>query len=445
MTISDMSQNFKLRPNRTFICSVIFLDIAEYSKKTVEEQITLKTRFNTLIAETLIDIPINDRIILDTGDGAAIGFLGDPEDALFVAMNIRDALNNEQATAMPDLRVRMGINLGPVKLIKDINNQLNLIGDGINIAQRIMSFAENGQLLVSRSYYDIVSCLSQEYAQLFQYKGVKADKHIRDHYLYSVGHTGALSIPAHHKLEEEASSAIVEDETTKETSLKSITDSDKSANNKPEQKSTNKKNIFIAVPVIAVIVVAIFFFILTGKDKLSFFKNSDKAALTDKESKQVEMKPNVGSLKTEQAGMKPNAGSLKSKEVAMKPSVGSFNADGIVFIYNSIQSADGKVTLSIHIRNNTSVEQSVALYDKNFTWAKSKLIDHTGKPFDCIAANFTKDTQNITSKDAGTKGVSIKPHQMIKASLIFNKTGKDIKLINIHPYYIPRSLALEGA
>ena len=241
MTISDMSQNFKLRPNRTFICSVIFLDIAEYSKKSVEEQITLKTRFNTLIAETLTDIPVNDRIILDTGDGAAIGFLGDPEDALFVAMNIRDALNNEQATAMPDLHVRMGINLGPVKLIKDINNQLNLIGDGINIAQRIMSFADNGQLLVSRSYYDIVSCLSQEYAQLFQYKGVKADKHIRDHYLYSVGHTGALSIRGHHKSEEETSSAIVEDETTKETSLKKITNNDKTANNKPEQKSTNKK------------------------------------------------------------------------------------------------------------------------------------------------------------------------------------------------------------
>jgi hypothetical protein len=420
MTISDMSQNFKLRPNRTFICSVIFLDIAEYSKKSVEEQITLKTRFNTLIAETLTDIPVNDRIILDTGDGAAIGFLGDPEDALFVAMNIRDALNNEQATAMPDLHVRMGINLGPVKLIKDINNQLNLIGDGINIAQRIMSFADNGQLLVSRSYYDIVSCLSQEYAQLFQYKGVKADKHIRDHYLYSVGHTGALSIRGHHKSEEETSSAIVEDETTKETSLKKITNNDKTANNKPEQKSTNKKNIFIAVPVIAVIVVAIFFFILTGKDKLSFLKNSGKAALTDKESKQVEMKPNVGSL--------------KSKPVEMKPSVGSLKADKIVFIYENIHSANGKVTLSIRIRNNASVEQSVALYDKNSTWAKSKLIDHTGKTFEVIAVNFTKDAQKITSKEAGTKGVLIKPHQTIKASLIFDKTGRDIKLINIHPF-----------
>jgi hypothetical protein len=269
-----------------------------------------------------------------------------------------------------------------------------------------MSFAENGQLLVSRSYYDIVSCLSQEYAQLFQFKGVKADKHIRDHYLYSVGHTDALSIRGHHKSEEEASAAIVENEAPKETSLKNITNNDKTANNKPEKIRTDKKIIFVAVPVIAVIVIAIFLFTHMGKDKLSFMKKPAQTSSADAESKQV----------------------------AMKPSVRSFNADGIVFIYNSIQTTDGKVTLSIRIRNNTSVEQSVALYDKNFTWSKSKLISHTGKPFEVTEVNFTKDTKKITSKEAGTKGVPIKPHQTIKASLIFDKTGKDIKLINIHPF-----------
>jgi hypothetical protein len=436
MTSSDMSQNLKFRPNRTFICSVIFLDIVEYSKKTVEEQIMLKKRFNTLIAETLTDIPINDRIILDTGDGAAIGFLGDPEDALFVAMNIRDALNNEQATAMPDLRVRMGINLGPVKLIKDINNQLNLIGDGINIAQRIMSFAENGELLVSRSYYDIVSCLSQEYAQLFQYKGERTDKHVRDHYVYAVGHTGLLSVLAHHQPEEKASSVTAEDEinTAGETSSKNIVNNGKTANNKPKQIRTNKKIMFIAVPVIAVIVVAIFLFTLMGKDKLSFVKKSAKASRADTESKQVEMKSNVGSLKSKQVEIKPNVEPLKSKQVGMKPNIRSLNADGIDFIYDSIQSTDGKVTLSIRIRNNSSVEQSVALYDNHFTWPKSKLIDQTGKLLEVTMVTFIKGSQKITSQDAGTKGVPIKPHQTIKASLVFNKTGKGIKLINIHPF-----------
>jgi hypothetical protein len=78
---SDGTENLRFRPNRTFICSVVFLDIVEYSKKPVEEQIRLKEHFNVILSEAIRDIAVNDRIMIDTGDGAAIGFLGDPEDA----------------------------------------------------------------------------------------------------------------------------------------------------------------------------------------------------------------------------------------------------------------------------------------------------------------------------------------------------------------------------
>jgi hypothetical protein len=108
-TSSDGSQNLKVRPNRTFICSVVFIDIVEYTKKPVDEQIRLKERFNALLTEAIRDISIHDRIILDTGDGAAIGFLGDPEDALFVAMSLRDSLKDDRSESTPDLQVRMGV------------------------------------------------------------------------------------------------------------------------------------------------------------------------------------------------------------------------------------------------------------------------------------------------------------------------------------------------
>jgi hypothetical protein len=71
--------------SRTLICSVLFIDIVEYSRKPVVEQIALKDRFNELLSDALRGVAVNDRIILDTGDGAAISFIGDPEDALFVA------------------------------------------------------------------------------------------------------------------------------------------------------------------------------------------------------------------------------------------------------------------------------------------------------------------------------------------------------------------------
>lgn len=170
--------------NRTFICTVVFVDIVEYSKKPVAQQVALKTRFNEMLSQALQNIAVTDRITLDTGDGAALCFLGDPEDALFAANSLRDAARSEPGSA--ELLLRIGINLGPVKVVKDINGQPNIIGDGINVAQRIMSFGQPNQIVVSRSYYEVVSCLSQEYAQLFHYLGVQKDKHIREHTIYEV-------------------------------------------------------------------------------------------------------------------------------------------------------------------------------------------------------------------------------------------------------------------
>jgi hypothetical protein len=82
--------------------------------------------------------------------------------------------------------MRLGINLGPVRLVSDLNDQTNVIGDGINVAQRIMSFAEPGQLLVSHSYFEVVTRVSEHYKRLFVRVGMLQDKHVRDHDIYLV-------------------------------------------------------------------------------------------------------------------------------------------------------------------------------------------------------------------------------------------------------------------
>lgn len=178
------------RSNKTIICSVFFLDIVEYSKKSVAGQISLKERFNAFLSIAIRDVPVADRIILDTGDGAAISFLGDVEDALNAAISMRNSLLGEGLRMEPPLLVRMGINLGPVRLVRDINGQPNIVGDGINVAQRVMGFADAGQILVSRSYYDAVSRLSQDYAGMFHYQGSRTDKHVREHEVYAIGYPG---------------------------------------------------------------------------------------------------------------------------------------------------------------------------------------------------------------------------------------------------------------
>ena len=165
-------------PNRTLVCSVLFIDIVGYSKKGVGEQVRLKQDFNAVLGAAIEQVPPRERIVVDTGDGAAVTFLGDPEGALFVGLAVLDKVG--------EIPVRMGINLGPVSLMKDINGLDNVVGDGINVAERVMGFAAPGQVLVSRSFYEVVSLLSKDYAALFRKEESRTDKHERAHELYAV-------------------------------------------------------------------------------------------------------------------------------------------------------------------------------------------------------------------------------------------------------------------
>ena len=171
---------------RTLVTSILFLDIVGYSKQSVADQLQLKHTMNDALAKAMKPIPPHERVLLDTGDGAAITFLGNPEDALFAGM---------VAQQVKDVPLRMGINLGPVRIVKDLNGQTNVLGDGINVGQRVMSFAGIGQLLVSRSFYEVVSRLSSEYENLFEHIGLRADKHVREHEVYLV-HLDADGLPA---------------------------------------------------------------------------------------------------------------------------------------------------------------------------------------------------------------------------------------------------------
>ena len=175
-----------LKLDRTWLCTVVFVDIARYSSQTVELQMTWKRRLNGYVAAAIAEVPESERVILDTGDGAAICFLGDPEAAMFCALKLLGALVQDEPREEPRMRARIGLNLGPVKLVRDINGNLNALGDGVNVGQRVMSFAGENQVLVSRSFYEVVSCLSESYHHLFRFGGIRRDKHVREHTVYEL-------------------------------------------------------------------------------------------------------------------------------------------------------------------------------------------------------------------------------------------------------------------
>jgi hypothetical protein len=167
--------------NKTSICSVLALEMIDFSKKTEAEQVEIKALFNGFINQAVIDIPQEDRTIIDTSGGAMIACSGSQEDALedalFISITIRDEILKHNAYGATPLYVRFGIHLGAVREVKKA-----MVGVGIDEAQRIMSFAEPNQILVSQAYFEMASKLTQEMAQMFE----KYEMHAYEHDIYAV-------------------------------------------------------------------------------------------------------------------------------------------------------------------------------------------------------------------------------------------------------------------
>ncbi len=162
-----------------------FVELEDYAKKSVTEQIKLRERFNSALSTALQSVAPGDRIVLDTSSGAAVAFLGKTEDALLVAMSLRDGIAAETPQSGPALAARIGINIGPIKLIKDGGGEPNIIGDGITVAQSVTGFAAPGQVLVSHAYREAVSRVSPQYGQLLEVVGSRTDKYLREHQVYA--------------------------------------------------------------------------------------------------------------------------------------------------------------------------------------------------------------------------------------------------------------------
>src|SRR5437764_7705706 len=120
---------------------VLFIDIVGYSKLLINEQTEQIQKLKQIVRGTeqfrLTDAE-GKLLRLPTGDGGALVFRTSAEAPVLCAMEISKELKNH-----PELRVRMGIHSGPVNEITDLNEQANIAGAGINIAQRVMDCGQH--------------------------------------------------------------------------------------------------------------------------------------------------------------------------------------------------------------------------------------------------------------------------------------------------------------
>ena len=131
---------------------VLFVDIVGYSKLLINEQSEQIQKLNEIVRGTdqvrLADAE-GKLLLLPTGDGGALVFRTNPEAPVLCALEISKALKSH-----PELQVRMGIHSGPVNEVTDLNEQANIAGAGINIAQRVMDCGDAGHILISKRVAD---------------------------------------------------------------------------------------------------------------------------------------------------------------------------------------------------------------------------------------------------------------------------------------------------
>jgi TolB-like protein/class 3 adenylate cyclase/Tfp pilus assembly protein PilF len=130
------------------IAHVLFIDIVAYSKMAIDDQRAAIEQLNQIVQSTdeFRKAESENRLLkIPTGDGMALVFYQSPEAPVECALEISRGLKEHLR-----LKLRMGVHSGPVSGVIDVNGRVNVAGEGINMAQRVMDCGDAGHILLSK-------------------------------------------------------------------------------------------------------------------------------------------------------------------------------------------------------------------------------------------------------------------------------------------------------
>lgn len=177
--------------NTPLYTTFFFADIVGLSDKTLNtrRQIRKIDALNNSIrdCEAYRSTTKDDKFVLPTGDGVAIGFIRGSELALQLSVQLHEKLReyNSKLGEMDRIHIRIGINAAPVYLVKDLLDNMNVWGDGIILAKRVMDVGTADHILLSSKVAEDLMALSDFNRESIHLIGEFTFKHGEKDVLYS--------------------------------------------------------------------------------------------------------------------------------------------------------------------------------------------------------------------------------------------------------------------
>ncbi|MBD3290578.1 anti-sigma factor antagonist [candidate division KSB1 bacterium] len=140
---------------------IFFCDIIGYSKLPAASQYECHAQLTRIIRTCLDKLDarlLEDVIALPTGDGLILNYLkAEPDVHLRTALMVLEILEKYNQNSNLPIKLRIGLNTNVDSIVLDLNNKKNIVGVGINLAQRITNLGTHGRILMHRRVYEDLS------------------------------------------------------------------------------------------------------------------------------------------------------------------------------------------------------------------------------------------------------------------------------------------------
>ncbi|MFN0317968.1 MAG: hypothetical protein ACKVQA_23320, partial [Burkholderiales bacterium] len=161
---------------------VIAIEMPGFAKSPVPEQLKARANLHRRLAQALLPIRRQDRIVLDTSNGVAIALFGPARAAVAVAATLFTPSREDNAR----FTLRIVLTMGPVQAFSRDNGEVQVAGDALDVAERILALPSDEPILATRAFASALGSEIPGSSAALKSLGTFTDDQVREHELFSL-------------------------------------------------------------------------------------------------------------------------------------------------------------------------------------------------------------------------------------------------------------------